>query len=149
RPFFVEEDFMLGTEPISAGTAIVPTAPVREGSNALPPPASTRVLEIELSQPLPILTAFDKDTQLYYERVLCLIRLHTQPLGILLFPIESDELLPQDYAPAIWHTFQRTVLEHLEQDGLPPVDEINVEGLPFDDLPRCLAERERFLADAP
>jgi GT2 family glycosyltransferase len=125
------------------------TVPTREGGNAHLLPASTRVLEIEISQPLPVLSAFDKDTQVRYKRVLCLIRFHTQPLGILQFPFESDELLPQDYAPSIWHTFQRMILDHLAQDGLPPVDEINAAGLPYDDLPRCLAERERFFADAP
>ncbi len=120
------------------------------GALSLPvPPAAARVLEIELSQRLPILTACDNETQTRYTRIFCLIRLHTQPLGILQFQFLSDELLPEDYAPAIWHTFQRALLHHLEQDGLSPVDEIHVEGLPYDDLPHCIVERERFLADPP
>src|SRR5260370_36157301 len=113
------------------------------------PPAPARVLEIELSQALPIVMAFDKETQVRYKRVFCLIRFHTQPLGILQFQFQSDELLPEDYAPSIWHTFNHALLRHLEQDGLSPVDEIPVEGLPYHDLPRCIAERERILADAP
>ncbi len=113
------------------------------------PPLPTRVLEIELSQPLPLIMAFDQETQVRYMRVFCLIRFHTQPLGILHFPLQSDALLPEDYAPWIWHTFQHALLHHLEQDGLAPIDGIPVEGLPSHELPRCIAERERFLADAP
>src|SRR6266566_3213619 len=113
------------------------------------PPAPARVLEIELSQPLPIITAFDNETQVRYKRVFCFIRFHTQPFGILQFQFQSEELLPEDYAPSIWHTFNHALLHHLEQDGLSPVDGVPVEGLPNHDLPRCIAERERFLADAP
>ena len=112
-------------------------------------PAAARVLEIELSQPLPIITAFDNKVQVCYERVFCLIRFHTQPLGILQFQFHSDELLPEDYTPAIWQTFHQVLLHHLEEDGLPPINEIRVEGLPYYGLPRCIAERERFLADPP
>src|SRR6266545_2467782 len=101
-------------------------------------PTSARVLEIELSQPLPIITALDNATQVHYKRLFCLIRFHTQPLGILQFQFQSDQLLPQDYAPLIWRTFKSTLLHHLEQDDLPPIHEINVEGLPYQDLPRCM-----------
>ncbi|HYT45661.1 MAG TPA: hypothetical protein VEP90_25270, partial [Methylomirabilota bacterium] len=134
---------MLVTEPISDELR-------RDRTLRLPVlPASARVLEIELSQPLPIITAFDNETQVRYKRVFCFIRFHTQPFGILQFQFQSEELLPEDYAPSIWHTFNHALLHHLEQDGLSPVDEISMEGLPYDDLPRCIAERERFLTDAP
>src|SRR5262249_1103150 len=86
-------------------------APVCERQDVPPSTALTGIPEIELSQPLPILTAFDENTQMYHKHVLCLIRLHTQPLGTLQFSFASDELLPQDYAPAIWHTFQCTILD--------------------------------------
>src|SRR6266700_3065726 len=137
------KDFMLVTEPISDELR-------RDRTLRLPVlPASARVLEIELSQPLPIITAFDNETQVRYKRVFCFIRFHTQPFGILQFQFQSDELLPEDYAPSIWHTFNHALLHHLERDGLSPINEIHVEGLPYHDLPRCMAERERFLADAP
>jgi glycosyltransferase involved in cell wall biosynthesis len=120
------------------------------GAKSLPLlPASARVLEIELSQPLPIITAFDNTTQVHYKRVFCLFRLHTQPLGILQFQFPSDQLSPQDYAPSIWRAFKNTLLSHLEQDGLPPIHEIDVQGLPYQNLPHCMAERERFLTHAP
>lgn len=129
---------------------LISTEPTRSRASYLPiSPASARILEIELSQPLPIITAFDKETRVSYRRVFCLIRFHTQPFGILPLQFQSDRLLPEDYAPSIWHTFHHALLNHLEQDGLSPVDDIPVEGLPYDDLPRCIAERERFLADPP
>lgn len=112
-------------------------------------PASARVLEIELSEPLPIIMACDEKSHMHYKRVFCLIRFHTQPLGILQFPFQAGELLPEDYAPVIWHTFKHVLLRHLEEDGLSAIEEISVCGLPYDNVPRCIVERERFLAAAP
>jgi GT2 family glycosyltransferase len=107
----------------------------------------THVLEIELSQPLPILNAFDQEIQ--YQCALCLIRFHTQPLGTIQLQFQTDALLPEDYAPIIWNTCKEALLRHLQQDGLPLVDTLCVEGLPYYDVPRCIAEREQFLAEAP
>jgi len=124
----------------------------RRGSKALSmsgQPIPARILEIELSQPLPVLDAFDDRTQVRYKRAFCFIRFHTQPLGILQFQFQSDELLPADYAPLIWSAFSYVLLRHLEQDGLSPIDAIAVEGLPYHNLPRCIAEREHFLVDPP
>lgn len=110
-------------------------------------PGPTRILEIELSQPLPVLSAFSQEMQ--YERVLCLIRFHTQPLGILQFQFYRDIIVPEEYAPVIWQMFQHRLLRHLEEDKLLPVSKIPLEGLPDREMPRCIARRERFLADAP
>jgi len=44
-----------------------------------------RVLEIEIGQPLPPLTAMDEKTGKHYQRAMCLIRLHTVPLGVIEF----------------------------------------------------------------
>jgi hypothetical protein len=51
-----------------------------------------RIIEIELGQPLPVLLAFDARTSRYYQRALCVVRLHTQTLGIVEFQFDKVEI---------------------------------------------------------
>ncbi|GHO59159.1 hypothetical protein [Ktedonobacter robiniae] len=55
-----------------------------------------RIVEIELEQALPNISAVDPKTQRRYQRVLAVVRLHTQPLGLaeLPSPQRSSLLLP-------------------------------------------------------
>src|SRR5207237_158478 len=67
---------------------------LHEVSNYVP----ARVLEIELGQPLLPLSAFDEKTGHYYKRALCLIRLHTQPLGVIELQLDEPETSVYTYA---------------------------------------------------
>ena len=49
----------------------------------------------------------------------------------------------------IWCNLQTKINEHLRQDGLPQITELEVTGLPNTTMPRCLEEREQFLEHAP
>src|SRR5690348_13792845 len=79
-----------------------------------------RMMEVDLEQPLPTLSAFDDEKGRYYQRALCLVRLHTQPVGLVELTFDCDELSPDQYAPEIWQTLNEPVNAHLRQDGLPP-----------------------------
>ena len=108
-----------------------------------------RILEVELAEPLPTITAFDEKNGKRYQRARCLVRLHTQPLGLVDLEIEKEELSPDKYAPKIWQELKQQINEHLQQDSLPPIIEITAEGLPYSNPPHCVDERDKFLADAP
>ena len=41
-----------------------------------------RMVEVEIGQALPTLFTFDEKKEQYYQRARCLVRLHTQPLGL-------------------------------------------------------------------
>src|SRR5689334_4797057 len=110
---------------------------------------SIRILEIELGQPLSMISAFDEKQGYSYQRARCLVRLHTQPLGLVELEIEKSELRPEEYAPKIWQELSVQINQHLQQDGLPPITELTTEGLPSSSLPHCVKERDKFLADAP
>jgi glycosyltransferase involved in cell wall biosynthesis len=125
------------------------TSVADERIERLPLPSATRVLTIELSQPLPVITAHDDATYMSYERVFCLIRFHSQPLGVVKLNFAKDELLPEDYRLAVWKSCRDAILRHLQEDGLPLVDELTSKGLPSGDPPRCLLAREGFLTTAP
>lgn len=108
-----------------------------------------RVREVEISQPLPTLLALDEDTGTYYTRAYCMIRLHSQPLGLVEVPFSDGKASPQDYASRIWDVFKDQILQHLQKDGLPLPTGLDASGLSCPDFPPCLKEREEFLAHAP
>src|SRR5437667_12589310 len=78
-----------------------------------------RIVEIELGQPLSAISAVDEQTGQCYQRVLGVVRLHTQPLGLVELSLTEPELAAQKYAPCIWDALHSQIIEHLQQDGLP------------------------------
>jgi GT2 family glycosyltransferase len=108
-----------------------------------------RILEVELGQPLPPITAFDDKKESYYQCARCLIRLHTQPLGLIELKIDKEELSPDEYAPKIWQALKVEINEHLQQDGLPKATALTSNGLISFSIPCCIEEREKFLNNAP
>src|SRR2546426_8584306 len=117
--------------------------------NQSPDYIPVRMLEVELGQPLPTITALDEKKGSYYQRARCLVRLHTQPLGLVELDIDKNALRPDEYAPHIWQALSGQINEHLRQDGLAPVTALTTAGLPSPLPPQCIAERESFLQTAP
>jgi GT2 family glycosyltransferase len=108
-----------------------------------------RILEIELGAPLPVLAARDEKTGRTYQRARCLVRLHDQPLGMIELAFEQESLSAPDYIPSIWDALHAQVNEHLQQDGLPAITELDPRGISHELTPTCLKERETFFASAP
>ena len=108
-----------------------------------------RMLEIEIGQPLPHLHTFDDKTGRDYRRANCLIRLHSQPLGIVELQFDEGGVSPHECAQRIWQTLSAQIIEHLQQDGLPMVAGLDAAGLPGSGTTQCIEERERFFTDAP
>ncbi len=109
----------------------------------------TRILEIELGQSLSAISALDEKTGRHYRRALCLVRLHTQPLGVVLLQFDEQGANASKYTQHIWQHLRVQINEHLCRDGLPQVTEIDEAGLSSSTIPRCLEEREQFLTQAP
>jgi len=115
----------------------------------IPELAPMRILEVELGQPLSAISALDEKTGQLYQRAICLARLHTQPLGVVEFRLDEQGVSASMCARHIWHHLSAEITEHLRQDSWPLVTELDEAGLPSSTPPRCLEERERFLAQAP
>ncbi len=107
-----------------------------------------RVLEVELSQQLPAVSAVDGETGRHYCRARALVRLHTQPLGLVDLPLGDKGLSADEYACRIWAALGQQINTHLRWDALPEVAGLDAAGLPHT-APLCLQERARTLADAP
>jgi glycosyltransferase involved in cell wall biosynthesis len=108
-----------------------------------------RILEIELAQPLPVLTALDAGTGRIYRRAFCLVRLHTRPMGVVELRLDPGEVSADEYARQIWRQLAAQINEHLQQDGLAPLTQLDVGGLTAKGVPACIEERTSFLSDAP
>jgi glycosyltransferase involved in cell wall biosynthesis len=108
-----------------------------------------RLLQIELDQPFAELSGFVSATSPTYHRARALVRLHTQPIGIVELALPSGGLSAQDCASQIWQALHDEIRDHLKRDGLPEVDRLTEAGLASLAAPQCLEERERLLADAP
>src|SRR5262249_1074961 len=108
-----------------------------------------RLIEVEIGQTLPDVPACDAQAGRRYRRALCLVRLHTQPLGLLELQLDEYGVRAEEYATLIWQALSEKITAHLREDGLPGVTGLTALGLPNSSTPACLEERARFVAQAP
>jgi len=108
----------------------------------------TRILEIELSQPLPTNIKYDDLTGKYYGAGQILVRLHTYPLGIIHLQLDPVPT-PSDLAAVIWDHLHQQINDHLQEDGLPAIEALNADGLLHTGMPVCLQRRADFIREAP
>lgn len=108
-----------------------------------------RILEIELGNALPTISAYDEKKGNHYQSAHCLVRLHSHPLGLVELKFEKDELNPDEYVLKIWQSLNMQINEHLQQDGLQRVTTLSSNGLSTASKPLCIEEREQFLNKAP
>jgi glycosyltransferase involved in cell wall biosynthesis len=95
------------------------------------------------------MSAFDEQTGQCYQRALCLVRLHSLPLGLVELQLNEHGVSAEQYASHIWRSLSEEINAHLRQDGLAAVNGLGAEGLVCPSVPACLEEREQFLAHAP
>ncbi|MGH2409552.1 MAG: glycosyltransferase [Chloroflexota bacterium] len=98
---------------------------------------------------MPDLGARDEATNQTYERALALVRLHSQPIGIIELRLEPDGLTAEEQARVIWRTFHEDIRAHMRLDGLPEPDGLGEDGVSTGTAPKCVRERDAMLADAP
>ncbi len=109
-----------------------------------------RIVEIDLGhRSLPVLAATDAETGMAYRRALCVVRLHTYPIGTVELALDHAQLAPDEYLPLIWQALQEPITRHLQRDGLPVPSAGELSLLATEEQPRCLAARAQFLAHAP
>lgn len=88
-----------------------------------------RILEVELSQPLPDIPVAIAQNGNPYRRATVLVRLHTHPLGWLDLTLPEQPLSATAYAAQVWQAFQPEIKQHLQKAGLPPVTALTAGGL--------------------
>lgn len=110
--------------------------------------APTRMLEIEIAQPLPTLHAQPGELGVPYRAASCLVCLHGRPLGLIEIELPPSGLSADVLAARIEDELGEEVALHLLDDGFVP-RELRAGGLGGPDRPPCTAGREGLLARAP
>jgi GT2 family glycosyltransferase len=108
----------------------------------------TRMAEIELAAPLPLLADPAAGSAPRPTRTRVLVRLHGIPLGICeVGPGAIPD--PDGVAAVAWAALRGAIEAHLRADGLEPPACFDGRGLATGETPRCVRERDEFLVDAP
>jgi len=108
-----------------------------------------RIMELELSEPLPGIPPVQSITDRRYDRAQILVRLHRHPVGLVRTALPATGIRPAMLADTIWAQLADEINTHLFQDGLDRITELGPEGLPPKSVPGCVLERQRTLAEAP
>ena len=127
---------------MSTATRPARTRRVRPGS----PPAGFRpvhLAEVDLSRPLPDLPPGSGSAWV-------LVRLHTEPLGVVRTALPEDGLPAQHLADLVWARLHRTVIDRLDRAGVAAPVRWKAEGLDLDPhRSPFLAGRRAILSAAP
>jgi glycosyltransferase involved in cell wall biosynthesis/GT2 family glycosyltransferase len=122
----------------------------KAGPGEAPPGHSpVRLIELELSQPLPAIEAGESSLGIPYGAAQCLVRLHGTPLGFMVAELPAESLEASQVAEAVWRQLGDAIAAHLRADDLPVPEHLEAAGLPDADSPPCLRRREEFLGDPP
>jgi GT2 family glycosyltransferase len=108
-----------------------------------------RVLEVELSQPLPNIASFNSENGQRYRQAICLVRLYRQPLGVVELYLGENGINATDCAHLIWRALGSEINEYLLQHGLMEVAELEAAGLPGVTIPGEGPTPEPFLTNDP
>jgi glycosyltransferase involved in cell wall biosynthesis len=115
------------------------TRPASPEADFLP----VHVAEVELSRPLPDLPAGG-------EAAWVLVRLHTEPLGVVRTRLSEAGLPAQDLADLVWARLYRPIIDRLDRAGVPAPVRLKAEGLDLDPhRSPFLRERREILSAAP
>ena len=115
----------------------------------LKPFSPAQIVEIELAAPLSDIPPAYALSGEKYRRARAVVRLHTQPLGLVEFELDQNGQRVEVYAAAVWQALNQAINDHLQADGLPQVQALTAAGLARDEPPRCWQERAALLETAP
>ena len=111
--------------------------------------APSRVIELELGEPLPRLEAESAESGATYAAALCLVRLHGSPLGSVRAEIPPEGLDPDRLASQVQDQLGEEIDRHLRSDGLEPAGRLDASGIRSEARPPCLAQLDDLLQHAP
>jgi len=108
-----------------------------------------KVLEVEISQPLPEISAVDEQGEQVYQRALVLVRLHSIPLGTISIDFNERWITAAQLAGQVWAKFKDSIIQHLQQDGLETRSDLPESGLGEGEHFKCITPRHELVAEAP
>ncbi|MGH2718149.1 MAG: glycosyltransferase family 2 protein [Actinomycetota bacterium] len=91
----------------------------------------SRVLDIEVGDPLPTIEATLAEDGQPYRAALVLVRLHGWPIGTVELGLDDAPVPPDALAELVWAELAFPILRHLAQDHLPPIEHLDARGIPW------------------
>jgi O-antigen biosynthesis protein len=105
----------------------------------------SRIVEVELTDPLPRLEPSDR-----YGSAYVLARLHTEPIGVVTIGLGDKGVSPDELATRLWGELRAPIAERYVAAGLTGPAELTEAGLQIEpDAWPFLRNRSATLADAP
>ncbi len=108
-----------------------------------------RMLEVEISCPLPDIGSKPDRQGAVYRRGWVLVRLHDEPLGVVELALPEGTLTADILARAIWEALSNRINDHLRADGMATLAALDPAGVPAGATPPCIEEREKAIAGSP
>jgi GT2 family glycosyltransferase len=108
-----------------------------------------RVLEVEMTEPIPDLPPTRTADGVSYGRARILCRLHTWPIGFVEVRLPADGLPARSLTEAIERELASEVRRHLRADGMTVSPSARIDSIPRLDRPPCLEPRRKTLDTAP
>ena len=104
-----------------------------------------RIMDVELTEQLPTVSYDGQHRQVWM-----LVRLHTEPVGVLVVHLGKEGLAPDRLGALLWSEFREPVTERFAAAGLPRPRSLTRDGLEADPATwPFLLERQAVLATAP
>lgn len=111
--------------------------------------APVRLVEVELSEPLPRLEGGRGELGIPYRSLQCLVCLHGRPLGFVVAEPKEGVVEPEALARAIWGALAQEIRHHMSVDALPMPEVLDAKGLPTTGEPACRRRDAEVEAAAP
>jgi len=108
------------------------------------------ICEVDINGPLPRLSAVAGIVGRDYVAAQVLVRLATEPLGVLLIPLGPQEVLPEQLAETIWAQLRPVILDRVREAGPAAApDSLSPDGLRLGASPPYVRRRDEVLAAPP
>jgi GT2 family glycosyltransferase len=101
-----------------------------------------RVLDVEISEPLPTLDAPTRSEGDAYQAALVLVRLHGCPIGTVQLDLTAGPVPPETMATTVWSALESAIQTHLGDDGLEPAVGLTASGIPVEGVAPCQRDDE-------
>ena len=108
-----------------------------------------RMMEVEISESLPDVSAKHPVSDTVYTEAYALIRLFTQPIGLIHIDLSMGQVSATALARQIWQTLHAEINTCLRDNELPTILSLDAAGVAQTDTPSHLKEQEAFLCSAP
>ncbi|MEM8534949.1 MAG: glycosyltransferase [Chloroflexota bacterium] len=89
----------------------------------------TRIVEIDIAEPIPSIDATHPATAQIYGRAHILVRIGRRPIGIVQVPLYAHGLSSEACARCIWQEYGRAINHVLWEQGQCPIANLSVNGL--------------------